>query len=126
MVLAEQQGVSIKKTVLELDVGGNLPLGPGEIWLLAMEVAALNLRTNEEVGRDIVAFRYVIAIAQLVECAFSFQIDVLDVVLNGVLSVGELFVERNTKTLNYEKWTTCRMTYYKLGNTPQAGRRQRW
>lgn len=72
-----------------------------------MEVAALNLRTNEEVGRDIVALRYVIAIAQLVECAFSFQIDVLDVVLNGVLSVGELFVERNTKTLNYEKWTTC-------------------
>lgn len=86
-----------------------------------MEVAALNLRTNEEVGRDIVALRYVIAIAQLVECTFSFQIDVLDVVLN----VGELFVERNTKTLNYEKWTTCRMTYYKLGNTPRAGRRQR-
>ena len=98
MVLAEQQGVPVKKTILELDVGVNLPLGPGEIWLLAMEVAVLNLRTNEEVGRDIVALRYVIAIAQLVECAFSFQIDVLDVVLNGVLSVGELFVERNTKT----------------------------
>ena len=99
MVFAEQQGVPVKQAVLKLDIRGNIPLGPDKFGLVTVKVSAFDFRADEEVGRDIVTLRYVIAIAQLVERAFPFQVDVLDVVLDSVLGVGELFVEWNAPYL---------------------------
>jgi len=95
VVFAKQEGVSVKQTVLEVFVGLGEPVCGAEGRGGEVEVADFYPGADEEVGRDVVAIGLIIAVADGVGVLLMLEIELIDVVLDGVAGVGELLVERD-------------------------------
>ena len=95
VVFAQQEGVAVEQTVLEVLVGLGEPVRGAEGRGGEVEVADFYPGADEEVGRDVVAVGLLVTIADGVGVLLVLEIELVDVVLDGVAGVGELLVERD-------------------------------